>query len=108
VTGPHPICSPDPADPGSCLLAVKAVPGASRDQIAGILELPDGPRLNVRIATAPESGKANKAIEKLLAKALGLSDKDVTLASGPTNPIKTFHVRGLEPNEVLKRLELPS
>lgn len=104
MAAPHSICSPDPDNPGSCLLAVKAVPGASRDQIAGMMEFPDGPRLKVRVATAPESGKANKAIEKLLAKALGVSARDVTIATGPTNPIKTFRVRGLLPDRVLAAL----
>lgn len=108
MAGPPTVCTPDPADPGSCLLAVKAVPGASRDQIAGVLELPDGPRLKVRTATAPESGKANKAIEILLAKSLGVAPKDVTLTAGPTSPIKTFRVRGGTPTTVLTRLGLGS
>jgi uncharacterized protein YggU (UPF0235/DUF167 family) len=108
VPTPNPIAAADPANPGSCLLAVKAVPGASRSQIAGVLDLPEGPRLKVRIAAAPESGKANKAIEKLLANALKVSAKDVTLIAGPTNPIKTFRLRGLDPASVLARLGLDS
>jgi len=50
------------------LIAVKAVPGAARDEIAGLL----GERLKVRVAAPPEDGKANEAICRVLAAALGL------------------------------------
>ena len=54
---------------GAWLIRVKAVPGASRDEIAG----PLGDRLKIRIAAPPEGGKANKAI----AKEMGLSPDTV-------------------------------
>jgi uncharacterized protein (TIGR00251 family) len=70
------------------LLAVKAVPGASRDQIAGVL----GERLKIRIAAPPEGGKANKAISQLLAKTLGVPRNRVTIDSGRTGPEKTVRI----------------
>ncbi len=37
------------------LIGVKAVPGATRNENAGVV----GDRLNIRISAAPEGGKAN-------------------------------------------------
>jgi uncharacterized protein len=75
---------------GGIEVRVKVVPGASRDEVVGIL----GERLKVRTATAPEAGKANKAVAKLLAGWLNIAARDVEQVSGPTNPEKTFLVPG--------------
>ena len=80
---------PDPA--GGVRLHIKAVPGASRDQIGGVL----GDRLKVRVAAPPEGGKANKAIRALIAKALGVRASDVEIVSGHASPEKTLLVRGV-------------
>jgi uncharacterized protein (TIGR00251 family) len=72
------------------LIRVKAVPGASRDSIAGIL----GDRLKVRISAAPEGGKANKAICTLIARSLDIKPAMVEIISGHTNPEKTVLVDG--------------
>lgn len=77
---------------GSLLLPVKAVPGAKRDEIAG----PLGQRLKVRISAPPEQGKANKAIEALLAKALGLRKNEVEVAEGTSSPEKAVRIIGLD------------
>ncbi len=70
------------------LLPIKAVPGASRDQIAGML----GDRLKVRIAAVPEAGKANKAICSLIAQQLDLKPSSVKIHSGHTNPEKILAI----------------
>ena len=75
----------------SVLIRVKAVPGASRDAIAGVL----AERLKVRVTAPPEGGKANRAIIALLARALSVRPSDVELVSGPTNPEKVFRVSGV-------------
>jgi uncharacterized protein len=72
------------------LIRVKAVPGASRDAIAGVL----GDRLKVRTSAAPEGGKANKAICKLLARALDLKPAQIELHNGHTNPEKMIRIDG--------------
>ncbi len=76
--------------PTEILLPIKAVPGASRDQIAGML----GDRLKVRIAAAPEAGKANKSICTLIAKSLNIKPAMVQVASGHTNPEKIIRISG--------------
>ena len=70
------------------LIWIKAVPGASRNEIAGIV----ADRLKVRVRAAPEAGKANKAICKLLASALGVKVKHVSIDSGQTNPEKIVRI----------------
>lgn len=85
---------------GGAVIAVKAVPGAARDRIAGAL----GDCLKVTTSAPAEKGKANKAIAALLAKALGVSAGDVTLTAGPTRPRKEFRVAGLSAGELRRRL----
>lgn len=85
---------------GNAVIAVKAVPGASRDQIAGAL----GDRLKVRVSAPPEGGKANKAICALIAGALGVGPKCVEIIGGLASPEKTVRVLGLTAAEVAARL----
>ena len=88
---------------GGAVLAVKAVPGSSRDKILGVL----GECLKVATSAAPEKGKANAAIAAILAKALGLDRRSVELVSGPGNPRKEFRLGGLSAagvREALRRL----
>jgi uncharacterized protein (TIGR00251 family) len=80
------VCERNPD--GSATIRVKAVPGASRDQIVGVL----GDRLKVKVTAAPEAGKANKAICALIAKELGVKSAQVEVVSGATNPEKVVRV----------------
>ena len=73
-------------------IRVKAVPGASRDSIAGLL----GDRVKVRISAPPEGGKANKAIVKLFARSLGCKPAQVSIVSGQTNPEKIVSIDGVD------------
>ncbi len=82
------------------VLPVKAVPGASGDRIAGVL----GSRLKVAVAAAAEKGKANKAIARVLADALGVAARAVRLRKGQTSPIKEFVVTGMTPDQIRERL----
>ncbi|MBX3358722.1 MAG: DUF167 domain-containing protein [Phycisphaeraceae bacterium] len=84
-----PMVSPHATD--GVLIAVKAVPGAARDQVSGRL----GDRLKVRIAAPPEGGKANKAICDLLARELSVRPRDVTVVHGAASAEKTIHVAGI-------------
>lgn len=83
-------------DHGVLRLRVKAVPGASRDAIVGAL----GDRLKVRVAAAPEGGKANAAIEGLIASALGISERSVRVEQGHASPLKVLRVEGVAPERL--------
>ncbi len=88
--------------PDGTIIPVKVVPGSSRDRIVGVL----GDCLKVATAQPAEKGKANKAVAAILAKALGVSRKDVTLISGPTNPRKELLIAGMTCEQVQQRLEV--
>ncbi len=77
-------------DNDDVLLAVKVVPNASRDKIAGELE----GMLKVTVSAAAERGAANKAVCKLIAKALGLRSQQVTVETGRSSPRKTLRLEG--------------
>ena len=68
------------------LLDIKAVPGSSRSQVAGL----SGNRLRIRIAAPPEDGKANAELCAFLAKALGCAKKDIRVAAGEKSRLKTI------------------
>ncbi|WP_173934159.1 DUF167 family protein [Chelativorans sp. Marseille-P2723] len=74
---------------------VRLTPRASKDAIEGVSEGADEQRhLKIRVRAVPESGKANQALEKLMAKALGVAQRDVTVVAGSTSRLKTIAVTG--------------
>ncbi len=82
------------------LIWIKAVPGASRNETAGII----GDRLKVRISVAAEAGKANKAICKLISSAIGVKLRQVSIDSGQTNPEKIVRISGAVLADVISEL----
>jgi len=82
------------------VIAVKVVPGSSRDRIAGIL----GDALKINVSAAPEKGKANKAITAILACALNVEPRRVSLIGGMTKAHKQFHISGMSAEGVRSRL----
>ena len=85
---------------GGVAFDVKVVPGASRDQVVGLL----GTALKVKVAAPPEDGKANAAVCALLAKTLGLPARDVTVVAGHSRPQKRVEARGISVEAALSRL----
>lgn len=53
-----------------------------------------GLALRVRVTAAPEKGRANKALIRLLAKEWGLAARDLALASGAASRHKVVRVSG--------------
>jgi uncharacterized protein len=81
-------------------IPVKAIPRAARDEIVGWL----GGALKVRIAAAPQDGRANAALEALLAEALGVRKSAVRVAAGHAATRKRVEIDGLERVEIDRRL----
>ena len=70
-------------------------PGAAKDEIVGIWHGGEsGPRLAVKVAAAPDKGKANAAIIKLLSRTLGLPKSSVSIIAGETSRLKTLALAG--------------
>ena len=78
---------------GGVDLFVRLTPRAARDAAEGIEEGADGSRhLKARVRAVPEKGKANAALEALVASALGVPAGRVKVVAGGTSRLKTVHV----------------
>jgi uncharacterized protein YggU (UPF0235/DUF167 family) len=82
------------------VLPVLAHPGAKRNAVLG----ERAGALRIAVTAAPERGKANEAIQALLAEALELKPKQLSLISGATSRQKRFLVEGIDSRELLERL----
>ena len=67
---------------------LKVSPGAAKSEISGVRDK----RLCVRIAAAPEDGKANACLCAFFAKMLGCAKRDVILIKGEKSRLKTISV----------------
>jgi uncharacterized protein YggU (UPF0235/DUF167 family) len=85
---------------GGVVLPVLARAGARRDSVAG----ERAGALMVSVTAAPEKGKANAAIQALLAQALGYKPSQITLLSGQTARHKRFLIAGTSVAELTERL----
>jgi hypothetical protein len=84
----------------STRLRLRVSPGARSDAIVGR----HGEGWKVRVTAAPEGGKANDAVLKLLAARLGLPGRSVTLVSGPSSRDKIVELTGIDTAEAERRL----
>ena len=92
-------------DAGGVRLAVKVTPRAARSAVQGVeVDARGQAYLAVRVAAAPDAGKANAALIKLLAKRWRLPASAVRLVSGATARRKVLYVEGV-PARLLARLE---
>jgi uncharacterized protein (TIGR00251 family) len=86
--------------PGGVRFPVKAVPGASRDQIVGA----HGGAVKVRTSQPAERGKANAGIVRLLAEAMGVKRSAVRIVGGMASPSKVVEVDGITVEQAAGRL----
>ena len=63
----------------------------------------DGWRL--RVAAPPEDGRANQAVERLMARALGVHARDVRIVRGFGARDKVIEIDGLDASRVEQALE---
>ncbi len=71
---------------------LRVQPGASRDQVGGAYDAPDAMRLRVKVTARAVDGAANAAVARVLAAALGLKPREVSLLAGHTSRNKTVEV----------------
>ena len=69
----------------------------------------DAPSLKSRVQAAPSEGEANAALIKLIAKAVGVPPRDVSLVAGATARIKRLVISGDGPTLVaaLEKIAAP-
>ena len=100
--------SPSPGRPPLCLvakegglvLAVKVVPGSSRQRIVG----PYGDGIKITVRAAAEGGAANQAVLSVLADALEIAPANLRIVRGHTNPRKEVLIVGLSAETIRERL----
>lgn len=83
------------------VLHVHVQPGAGRSAVVGR----HGAALKVRVAAAPEGGRANTATAELLAETFGLKAAQVELAEGPRSRAKQFRLTGVDLDAFRAQLE---
>jgi uncharacterized protein (TIGR00251 family) len=85
---------------GGVTFAVRVVPRASGNEIAGI----HGDALKVRLTAPPVEGRANEDLIAFLAHRLGVRKSQVEIVAGATSRRKMIRIIGLSAQEVEKRL----
>lgn len=85
---------------GSVIVDVLVTPRAAKSKIG---EVHDG-RLKVYVTSAPTDGEANRAVEAVLAKWLGLPGRAVAVHKGTTSRRKSVVVIGTSVAEIMQRL----
>jgi uncharacterized protein YggU (UPF0235/DUF167 family) len=83
-------------------LSVRVTPRSAHDRVDGFTL--DG-ILRVRVTAPPADGAANAAVARLLAAALGISGREVTLIGGHSSRLKQFDIP-LDIEQVAVRLGL--
>ncbi|WP_164658243.1 DUF167 domain-containing protein [Tropicibacter sp. Alg240-R139] len=68
-------------------ITVKVTPNAAQTRLAY-----KGDVLQAFVSVPPEDGKANLAVTRLLAQALGIAPSRLTLLHGQTSRLKTFRI----------------
>lgn len=78
-------------------LAIVVTPKSGRNEVVGWR----GSELSVRVTAAPEGGKANAAVCKVIADSLGVPKSDVRVARGDTARHKIVEIAGVTGEDVL-------
>lgn len=81
-------------------LPVRVQPRARKNAVVGT----HAGCLKVAVTQAPEKGKANEAIVKVLADGLHIRKQQITLIGGATSRQKTFLISGIDLGELKNRL----
>jgi uncharacterized protein YggU (UPF0235/DUF167 family) len=82
-------------------LAIRVQPGARGDALVGRAD--DG-TLRLKVSAPAEGGRANRAVESLLAATLGVPGRAVSVVHGASSRRKLVAIEGLEPGELEARI----
>jgi uncharacterized protein (TIGR00251 family) len=96
----RPILGVEMAEP-TTRLRLRVSPGATRTEMAGR----HGDAWRVRVTAAPERGRANDAVIRLLAARLGVPRSALSVVSGQASRDKIVELRGLARADAERRLE---
>jgi uncharacterized protein (TIGR00251 family) len=85
---------------GGATFAVKASAGGKRNAVVGV----HGDALKVAVSAPRDKGRANEALVEVLAEAIGVPRKAVSLVKGETSTEKRFHIAGMKAESLRERL----
>jgi uncharacterized protein len=82
-------------------LAVRLTPRGGADRIDGWARDASGRTfLKVRVKASPVDGEANAALERLVARVLGVPGSAVHVVAGSTARLKSLEIAGIEPADL--------
>ena len=84
----------------STRLRLRVSAGAARARVVGRY----GDAWKLRVAAAPEGGRANEAVVRLLAETLAVPREAITLVSGHGGRDKIVELNGIDPSQIERRL----
>ncbi|MGE5260016.1 MAG: DUF167 family protein [Actinomycetota bacterium] len=76
------------------MLPVRLTPKSGRDEIAGIDTFGGDTVLKARVRAAPEAGRANDALERLIAHWLKVPPSSVSVTQGGKSRLKQVLIEG--------------
>lgn len=77
--------------PPAATLSVWAQPGAARERVVTRM----GDAVKIAVTAPPEKGKANQAIERFLARELGVPAASVAVVAGAASKRKLVRIQGV-------------
>ena len=83
---------------GGIVVSVKVQPNASKDRVVG----EHAKQIKIAVTVAPEKGKANKAVIKVLSKLLGVKNTDIQIISGEKSRDKKVFIGNINEEDVHK------
>ena len=89
---------------GLARISVRVSPGAREDAVTGWLD----DALRVRVRAPAERGKANDAVCRLIASAIGVPPTSVSVVRGAGSRDKQLAIEGIDDEEARRKLGLPS
>jgi uncharacterized protein len=84
------------------VVPILAHPGAKRNAVLG----ERGGMLRIAVTSPPDKGKANTAIQSVLAESLGCKAAQITLLSGATSRRKRFLIAGIAEEDLSRRFDV--
>jgi uncharacterized protein len=75
-------------------LRIRTTPRASNDLIEGVTETATGAAVRVWVRAQPEAGRANNAVEGLVAEWLDVPKTHVRVSTGTTSRVKMLSIDG--------------
>ncbi|MEX2166484.1 MAG: DUF167 family protein [Methyloceanibacter sp.] len=81
------------------MLTVRLTPKSAREEIVGVETFGEEAVLKARVRALPEDGRANEALEKLIARWLKVPASSVSVVQGSKSRLKQVKIDG-EPDEL--------